>query len=121
MNPIVQSHESFAFVERRDEPEVAGCREEEAGVVVGAAPESDEAGEDEREAGGHGERGDEPGPLVVRAREDERDCDGCLEQRATPAMPKRRALTGEATGWPAPESSPFGTKPIARLDSICEP
>ena len=121
MYPIVHDPRAVGLVQRRDEPEVARRREEEAGGVVRAAPERDQAGEDEREACRHGEPGDEPGSIVVVAREDECDRDGCLEEGSDARDPESQGPHGRSDRIASPESSPFGTNPIALLDSTCVP
>ena len=58
--------------QRRDEPEVAGRREQRAGDVVGAAPQGHESCRDEGEPGRDREARGQPGTRVVVARDDER-------------------------------------------------
>ena len=94
---------------------------EQAGAVLGTAPDRKEAAEDERERADHRDRGDPDLVVCVVAlrdqphrscRAEQRDSAGCGED--PPSHSKRSARL-------SPESSAFGMKPRAPLWAMRQP
>ena len=107
--------------ERRDEPQVTRRRKEETRGVVGTPPERDEPGCHERDSGSDRERRDEPRVVVMVAREDKGDRDHGLDEHRDARDREPQRPHGSRAVTAAPDSSAFGTKPLAPLDAISEP
>ncbi len=93
------------LVERAEEPEVAHCREQVPGAVLGSAPQREEAAGDEGEPGRGRERDRRCLVVLVVAREHEQDCDarerqpergGCRQEDGARAQPKQISQCGAA-------------------------
>ena len=111
------------LVERAEEPEVAHCREQVAGAVLGSAPQREETARDEGDPRRDGERDRRRLVVLVVAREHEQDRDarerqpergGCRQEDGARAQPNRSASA-------APLSSAFAMKPRAPLCAISPP
>src|SRR6185295_14634185 len=104
------------LAEAADEHAEADGDHEHPGAVVGAPRPTGQAGEDERPADEQSERRCDRGVLLVVTGQDERDGDRSCDERSRPEVepgPPRERHAMRRAAIAAPDSSAFGTKPLA--------